>query len=101
MAEAKSDTWISPYESAKSKSVDEEIENFGSETIIEASTKALLNEEISTTKSWLMRPCHPGDPPVQCYMERHRIGFGGLSPKLYKCYLERMEGQSSRVSNNR
>ena len=46
LAEAKSDTWISPYESAKSKSVDEEIENFGSDTNTpEASTAALRSEK--------------------------------------------------------
>mmetsp|Transcript_9111 Transcript_9111/g.8982 ORF Transcript_9111/g.8982 Transcript_9111/m.8982 type:complete len:404 (-) Transcript_9111:322-1533(-) len=78
-----SNTWSSSC-NAKRTAQDEEIENFGC-----GSDQPLQHqsEQINATKRWLMKPCPPGDPPVLCYVERHRTGFGRLNP-TYKCYLE-------------
>ena len=73
---------------------DEEIANFGSrESNRPAATQQ--TDQINVMKRWLLRPCPPGEPPLMCYDERHRIGFGRINP-TYKCYLERSDGQGPR-----
>jgi hypothetical protein len=86
----RSNTWSSSY--AKKTAQDEEIENFGCRSDQPLQQQS---EQINATKRWLMKPCPPGDPPVLCYVERHRTGFGRLNP-TYKCYLEGngQDGQS-------
>lgn len=72
---------------------DEEIENFGCR-----SSRPITNQkddQINTMKRWLTRPCAPDDPPVMCYVERHRDGFSRINP-TYKCYLEGSDGQGPR-----
>lgn len=78
-------TWSSSH-SAKKTAQDEEIENFGCGSG-SADQPVQQTEQNNATKRWLMRPCPPGDPPVLCYVERHRTGFGRLNP-TYKCFLE-------------
>jgi Tub family len=74
---------------AKRTSEEEEIENFGAQTATQQSSLAASNlaEQLNTQKRWLQRICKLGDPPMQCYVERDRSGFGRLAP-TYRCYLE-------------
>ena len=85
----------SQYDS-KMTAQEEEIENFGWNTSksVQAVTTPQM-EQIGVMKRWLMRPCAPGDPPVLCYVERHRVGFGRINP-TYRCFLEGSDGQGPR-----
>lgn len=85
----------SHYDS-KMTAQEEEIENFGWNTSksVQAVTTPQM-EQIGVMKRWLMRPCAPGDPPVLCYVERHRVGFGRINP-TYRCFLEGSDGQGPR-----
>lgn len=52
-------------------------------------------EHIISAKRWLTRTCTRDDPPMQCYIERERSGFG-LVHQIYRCYLEPSEGHGPR-----
>lgn len=84
------------YQRSKMTQEDEDIANFGcgpggeKQPVTEQQT-----EQINVLKRWLTRPCAPGDPPVMCYVERHRVGLGRINP-TYKCFLEGNGGKSSR-----
>lgn len=84
------------YRSQKMSAHEEEIENFGwAPSRSERSVMSPQAEQMNTMKRWLLRPCTPGDPPVQCYVERHRSGFGRINP-TYRCFLEASDGQGPR-----
>lgn len=86
-----------PHGGMKMSSHDEEIENFGcrSNDRLEQPLISPHAEQIITMKRWLLRPCAPKDPPVLCYVERHRVGFGRINP-TYKCFLEGSGDQGPR-----
>jgi Tub family len=86
-----------PDRGVKMSSHDEEIENFGwrSSDRLEPTFISPQMEQITTMKRWLLRPCAPKDPPVLCYVERHRVGFGRINP-TYKCFLEGSDDQGPR-----
>ena len=86
-----------PDRGTKMSSHDEEIENFGwrSSDRLEPTFMSPQMEQITTMKRWLLRPCAPKDPPVLCYVERHRVGFGRINP-TYKCFLEGSDDQGPR-----
>jgi hypothetical protein len=80
----------------KKTTQEEDIDNFASgPSFSEQPTQSQETEKISLLKRWLMRPCNIGDPPVLCYVERHRSGFGRINP-TYKCFLEGLDNQSPR-----
>lgn len=80
----------------KMSAQEEEIENFGwTPSRSDRSSMSPQAEQTNTMKRWLLRPCTPGDPPVQCYVERHRSGFGRINP-TYRCFLEASDGQGPR-----
>lgn len=80
----------------KMSAQEEEIENFGwAPSRSDRSSMTPHAEQTNTMKRWLLRPCAPGDPPVQCYVERHRSGFGRIYP-TYRCFLEASDGQGPR-----
>lgn len=86
-----------PDRGVKMSSHDQEIENFGSRSSdrLEPAFMSPQMEQITTMKRWLLRPCAPNDPPVLCYVERHRVGFGRINP-TYKCFLEGSDDQGPR-----
>ena len=93
-------TAATPYSSfgePKVTSREEEIENFGvgSGNVQQQATR-IQSDQLQVVKRWLFRPCVPGDPPILCYVERHRVGFGAITPNTYKCFLEGSEGQGPR-----
>ena len=84
------------YSRSKMTQEDEEIENFGcGPGGAEQPMIQQQSEQIIALKRWLTRSCAPGDPPVMCYVERHRVGFGRLNP-TYRCFLEGTNGKSPR-----
>lgn len=76
---------------------EEEIENFGVGLgNVQQQANRVQTDQLQVKKRWLFRPCVPGDPPILCYVERHRVGFGALTPNTYKCFLEGSDGQGPR-----
>lgn len=92
-----SSNWSSPHRNSFKTTQDEEIENFGRNTGLSEEPLNIqqTSEQISFMKRWLLRPCLPGDPPILCYVERHRNGFGQIN-STYKCFIEGIDGQNSR-----
>ena len=90
-------TSYSSFGEPKLTSREEEIENFGigSGNVQQQATR-VQTDQLQVVKRWLFRPCVPGDPPILCYVERHRVGFGAITPNTYKCFLEGSEGQGPR-----
>lgn len=62
---------------------DREINNFG----IKSESKATNNTKdyANFSRKWLLRSCHPGDPPMLCFVERHRSTLGGTT---YRAFIE-------------
>jgi hypothetical protein len=73
---------------------EEEIEKFAADVARQPTTQQ-QSDQYNAMKRWLLKPCTPDDPPVQCFVERHREGFGRLHP-TYKCFLEPTESQGAR-----
>lgn len=71
---------------------EESIEQFGAQTSSH-SQEQLQTDQNLAAKRWLLRPCHPSDPPTLCFVEREKAGFGRLHP-VYRCYLEVPDGQA-------
>ena len=83
----------------KGTSREEEIENFGvgaRNVQSQQHASRAQTDHVQVVKRWLFRPCVPGDPPILCYVERHRTGFGALTPTTYKCFSEGTDGQGPR-----
>lgn len=76
---------------------EEKIANFGNNSFINVNESKLSysDTQISEMKKWLNKPCSPSDPPLRCYVERHRMGFLIQQP-VYQCYLEGQQNQNTR-----
>ena len=61
----------------------------------DASGEIVNPDHYATAKRWLMRTCSRDDPPMLCYIERDRSGFG-MVHQIYRCYMEPSEGQAPR-----
>ena len=92
-----SNTFPSYGEPKGTPSREEEIDNFGvGMGNVQQQASRVQTDQLQVKKRWLFRPCVPGDPPILCYVERHRVGFGALTPNTYKCFLEGSDGQGPR-----
>ena len=90
-------TSYSSFGEPKVTSREEEIENFGVGLgNVQQQATRVQTDQLQVVKRLLFRPCVPGDPPILCYVERHRVGFGAITPNTYKCFLEGSEGQGPR-----
>lgn len=81
--------------SAKMSKDEESIENFGLSLVRSTASATHVEEQNLATKRWLMRPCHPSDPPLLCFVERDKGGFG-ISQPTFRCYLEGRDGTNHR-----
>ena len=81
---------------SKMSKEEESIENFGMPARnAPTMPEQTLADQNAAAKRWLLRSCHPSDPPLLCYVERERSGLGVLQP-TYRCFLEGSDVQAPR-----